>query len=56
MTSGYRFLVPGLSGLRSASWNFTRDKVALKRTGILQPAKLYGRTLDQIDPAFDLAM
>ena len=33
-----------------------RDKVAFKRTGILQPAKLYGRTPHRIDPAFDLAM
>ena len=33
-----------------------RDKLALKQTGILQPAKLYGRKRGEVDPVFDAAM
>jgi hypothetical protein len=33
-----------------------RDKLAFKRTGLTQPAKLYGRKRGLIDPAFDGAM
>src|SRR6267378_2104667 len=35
---------------------FYRDKLAFKRTRIIQPAKLYGRQRDQIDSGFDAAM
>ena len=33
-----------------------RDKVVFKRTGILEPAKLYARKQSEIDPAFEAAM
>jgi hypothetical protein len=35
---------------------FVLDKQAFKRTGTTTPAKLYGRPLEDIDPAFSHAM
>jgi hypothetical protein len=50
----YRSIWSRLEAVRQTE--LYHDKLAFKRAGITQPAKLYGRKQSEIDPVFESAM